>query len=165
MLQWYNHLVMTKERIRNFPAVEAHSLDKRRYLLPSELAGELNLLAVAFERNQQKDVDSWANDFTAAEDRGLASYEIPVISRRWRPARGFIDGGMAAAIGDPLVLARTLTIYDDVDRISEGLGLPDRSQIAVIVCDRDGIVQWIHRGPRTDEAAAELAAISPAEKD
>lgn len=148
---------------RNFPAVEARSLDKKDYLLPSELGGELNLLAVAFDRNHQKDVDSWADDFAAAEKRGLCSYEIPTISKRWRPARGFIDGGMAAAIGDREILARTLTIYDDVGRVQQSLGLPDRSEIAVIVCDRDGMVQWFHRGARTEEAAEELAKISAPE--
>ncbi len=144
--------------VRNFPAVEARSLDGRRLMLPSELEGDLNLLAVAFRRNHQGDVDSWAEDFAAAERNhiGVRGYEIPVISRRWSPARGFIDGGMAAAIRDPEVLARTLTVYGDVSRVSDSLGLPDRSQIAVVLCDRDGVVKWLRRGRRTPAAAAEL---------
>lgn len=144
--------------VRHFPAVEARSLDGRRLMLPSELGGEQNLLAVAFRRNHQGDVDSWVEEFAAAGEThpGLESYEIPVISRRWAPARGFIDGGMAAAIGKPDVLARTLTVYGDVSRVSEALGLPDRSQIAVVLCDRDGVVKWLRRGRRTDAAAAEL---------
>jgi len=144
--------------VRNFPAVEARSLDGKRLMLPSELEGERNLLAVAFRRNHQGDVDSWAEDFAAAERNhlGVHSYEIPVISRRWSPARGFIDGGMAAAIRDPEVLARTLTVYGDVSRVSEALGLPDRSQIAIVLCDRDGVVEWLWRGRRSPAAAAEL---------
>lgn len=145
--------------VRNFPAVEARSLDGRRLMLPSELEGRPNLLAVAFRRNHQGDVDSWAGDFAAAErdHPGLCSYEIPVISRRWSPARGFIDGGMAAAIRKPEVLARTLTVYGDVSRVSDALGLPDRSQIAVVLCDRDGVVRWLWRGARSAAAAAELS--------
>lgn len=147
--------------LRNFPAVEARSLDGRRLMLPSELGGERNLLAVAFRRNHQGDVDSWLEDFAAAEaaDPALRGYEIPVISRRWSPARGFIDGGMAAAIRDPEVLARTLTVYGDVSRVSDALGLPDRSQIAIVLCDRDGVVRWLCRGRRTDAAAAELREV------
>ena len=144
--------------VRHFPAVEARSLDGRRLQLPSELGGDLNLLAVAFRRNHQGDVDSWGTDFAEARSArpGLEDYEIPVISRRWSPARGFIDGGMAAAIRNPEVLARTLTVYGDVSRVSEALGLPDRSEIAVVLCDRDGVVRWLRRGRRTDAAAAEL---------
>ena len=147
--------------VRNFPAVEARSLDGRRLMLPSELGGERNLLAVAFRRNHQGDVDSWLEDFAAAEaaDPALRSYEIPVISRRWSPARGFIDGGMAAAIRDPEVLARTLTVYGDVSRVSDALGLPDRSQIAVVLCDRDGVVEWLRQGSRTEAPAAELREV------
>jgi hypothetical protein len=36
--------------------------------------------------------------------------EVPVLSTGWRPARRLIDGGMTAGIGDPDVLARTITV-------------------------------------------------------
>ncbi|MFM9127584.1 MAG: hypothetical protein ACKOTA_08530 [Solirubrobacterales bacterium] len=66
---------------------------------------------------------------------------------------------MAAAIRDPEVLARTLTVYGDVSRVSDALGLPDRSQIAVVLCDRDGVVRWLRQGRLTDAAAAELREV------
>ncbi|MCX6386934.1 MAG: hypothetical protein NTV40_09975 [Solirubrobacterales bacterium] len=139
-------------------AVEAHSLDGRRLRLPSELEGERNLLAVAFQRRHQSDVDSWLEQFAELErgNRDLFTYEVPTISRRWAPVRGFIDGGMAAAIADPKARARTLTVYTDVDRVRKGLCLPDTSQIAVVLCDRDGVVEWLVRGPSTAVAARQL---------
>ena len=144
--------------IRMLPALEARSLDGRTLQLPSELEGERNLLAVAFQRRQQRDVDSWLGDFAALEEQhsGLVSYELPTISRRWAPARGFIDGGMTAAIADPKTRARTLTAYTDVGRVRKSLGLADTSQIAVVLCDRDGVVAWLALGPRTTTTAAGL---------
>ncbi|CAB4340097.1 unannotated protein [freshwater metagenome] len=148
------------QSIRLLPAVDARALDGTEYRLPNELGGERNLIAVAFQRNQQDDVDTWLGDFAALEDQhdGLITYEMPTISRRWAPVRGFIDGGMTAAIPDPKTRARTITAYTDVNRVRDSLGLPDTNQIAVIVCDRDGVVSWLARGARSDEAAAELRA-------
>jgi hypothetical protein len=144
-----------------FPSVEARALDGRRLTLPDGLPGERNLLAVAFHRRHQSDVDTWAEDFEAFRDAhpDLFTGEVPTISRRWTPARSFIDGGMAAAIPDPRTRASTMTVYGDVSRVSESLGLPDREQIAVLLCDRQGLISWIRRGPRTEEAAAALRAV------
>jgi len=142
------------------PTVEARALDGTGYRLPSELGGERNLIAVAFQRNHQGEVDSWLKDFAdlEAQHAGLMTYEMPTISRRWSPVRGFIDGGMTAAIPDPQTRARTITAYTDVNRVRDSLGLPDTKEIAVILCDRNGLVSWLARGKRSDEAAAELRA-------
>ncbi len=148
------------EKIRLLPAVKARALDGTEYRLPSELGGERNLIAVAFERNHQDDVDSWLGDFAELEHEhpGLIAYEMPTISRRFGPVRGVIDGKMADAIPDPKTRARTITAYTDVGRVRDSLGLPDTKQIAVIVCDRNGVVSWLARGKRGDEAAAGLRA-------
>ena len=141
-----------------FPTVEARALDGRKLMLPDELDGGRNLLAVAFQRRHQTDVDTWLDEFTSLgeEHEDLFTGEVPTLSRRWAPVRGFIDGGMAAAIPDPQTRASTMTVYGDVSRVSDSLGLPDRVRIAVVLCDREGRVFWLHRGPRTDEAAAGL---------
>jgi hypothetical protein len=148
------------EKIRLLPALDARALDGTEYRLPSDLGGERNLIAVAFQRNHQDAVDTWLGEFAALEDEhsDLMTYEMPTISRRWGPARGFIDGGMTAAIPDPKTRARTITAYTDVKRVRDSLGLADTNQIAVIVCDRDGVISWLALGERSDEAAADLRA-------
>lgn len=142
-----------------FPTVEARSLDGRTLTLPADLEGEINLLAVAFHRHHQRDVDSWSEEFGALEaEHGVVTYEIPTISGRWGPARRLIDGGMAAAIKDARVRAHTLTVYGSTSRMTDGLELPDRNLIAVVLCDRTGKVTWLGRGSRTDRLAADLRA-------
>lgn len=144
----------------NFPTVEGRSLEDRSIALPSGLEGERNLLAVAFHRTQQRDVDTWIPLFRELEARvpGLAGYEIPTISGGWRPMRRFIDGGMKAAIPDPLTRRRTVTVYGDVGRVTDALGLPGRGQIAVVLCDRAGEIAWMTTGPLTGAAPSELLA-------
>jgi hypothetical protein len=144
----------------HFPTVEARALDGRRLILPDDLDGGRNLLAVAFQRRHQSDVDTWLDEFESLkkDHEDLFTGEVPTLSRRWAPVRGFIDGGMAAAIPDPRTRATTMTVYGDVSRVSDSLGLPDREKIAVVLCDREGRVAWLHRGPRSDEAASGLRA-------
>ena len=143
-----------------FPTVEARSLDGRTITLPAELEADLNLLAVAFHRHHQSDVDSWSEEFAALEDaHGVVTYEVPTISGRWGPARRFIDGGMATAIKDAKVRAHTLTVYGNTSRMTDGLNLPDRDRIAVVLCHREGEVSWLGRGPRTEQLAADLRSV------
>ena len=141
-----------------FPEVEGRSLEDRTVAVPSGLEGGLNLLAVAFHRTHQRDVDTWIPLFRKleAEVDGLAGYEIPTISGGWKPMRRFIDGGMKAAIPDPLTRRRTVTVYGDVDRVTDALGLTGRDEIAVVLCDCQGRVLWMTTGPLRGEPPAGL---------
>ena len=96
----------------SFPRLAARDLDGREVALPASLAGERNVVLIAFRRNQQKLVDSWVPwlEQRAATDAGLGFVELPVIGLQWEPARSAIDGGMAAAIRDEATRRRTLTV-------------------------------------------------------
>ena len=129
--------------------------------LPDAFAGSRNLAIVAFRREHQQLVDSWVPwlDARAGDDRALAFYELPTIARIWAPMRPFIDGGMARAIRDPVVLRRTLTIYGDVRALTEPLGIADRSTIALFLVDGSGVVLWSGKGGFDEEVAADLERV------
>ncbi|MFM8304678.1 MAG: hypothetical protein ACKOA9_10335 [Actinomycetota bacterium] len=116
------------------------------------------MLLVAFRRQQQVMVDSWTAwlDARCARDPGLRYYEVPTIGVLWSPMRPFIDGGMARAIPDRTVRARTLTAYTDVQRVRAALGLVSTGTIAVVLVDRAGCVRWQGRGGFSERTAAEL---------
>ena len=48
--------------VAHFPIVKASNLEKRELSLPADFEGERNLLLVAFEREQQKNVDTWLRE-------------------------------------------------------------------------------------------------------
>lgn len=131
-----------------FPEVDGRSLEDESVSLPGGLEGDLNLLAVAFHRTHQRDVDTWIPLFRQLENEidGLAGYEIPTISGGWKPVRRFIDGGMKAAIPDPLTRRRTVTVYGDVGRVTDALGLAGKDEIAIVLCDREGQILWMTIG-------------------
>ena len=131
-----------------FPRIQARNLEGLEVMLPDAFTGERNVVIVAFQRKHQSLVDSWVPwlQAQASADPGLRFYEVPTIGRIWAPVRNMIDGGMAKAIGDPVVLQRTLTVYGDVGRLTRPLGIQDRSTITLTVVDRGGRVHWSGAG-------------------
>jgi len=133
-----------------FPEVVGRSLLGQDVRVPHELPAARTLVVVAFEQWQQSRVDRWIARAVAAgvpaTPRGqdgpmdVAVVEVPALSTRWRPVRRFIDGGMSAGIGDPDVLARTITVYTDVGALQRALAIPGSGDVCALVVTRDGDV-------------------------
>lgn len=147
--------------MRRFPRVEARNLEGRNLIVPDELDGDLRCVVVAFHRQHQRLVDTWLPhlDQLATEHPGFRYYEMPTISGRWRPARSFIDGGMATAIADRGARERTVTVYGDVRQVVTALDLPDADDIAVVVVAASGEIIWQATGPYDVATLAELRAV------
>ena len=145
---------------RPFPPLEGRDLQRRLVSLPGGFEGERNVVLVAFRREHQTLVDSWVPwlEARAADDPGLRFYEIPTIGTQWSPARRVIDGGMATAIGDPVVLRRTITVYTDVRRVTDGLGIDRTDTIWLFLVDAVGTVRWRGHGGFDAAVAADLGA-------
>ena len=86
-----------------------------------------------------------------------AVVEVPALSSRWRPVRGWIDGGMATGIGDPDVLARTITVYTDVGALRRVLGIPDDRDVRAYVVAPDGAILATAQGEPDDAAWSSIA--------
>jgi hypothetical protein len=146
---------------RRFPEIEARSLEGNPLTLPYAFTGEQNVVLVAFRRNHQQLVDSWLPflEDQASRNPQLRFYEIPALSRIWKPARNMIDGGMAAAIKTPVVLRRTLTVYGDLTRLTTPLGITDRATISLFLVTATGDVAWTATGGFTPSCASEPEAV------
>ena len=149
-----------------FPSIRARNLEGLDIELPSAFVGDRNIVAVAFQRNHQDLVDSWLPwlEQAALTDAGLRFYEVPTIGRIWAPVRKFIDGGMAAAIKEPVILQRTFTVYGDVNQLMQPLKIKDRSTISVFCVDRSGAVLWRGDGGYSDSLAHELEEVLAASR-
>jgi hypothetical protein len=143
-----------------FPRLAARDLNGAGVALPAGLPGEWTVVIVAFRREQQGLVDSWAPwlEQRAAADPRLGFVELPAIGLRWQPARPVIDGGMAAAIHDQKTRQRTLTVYTDIRRVTVPLRISDRGTIWLFLVDRAGRVRWRGSGGHDAATAAALAA-------
>ncbi|MEO8337478.1 MAG: hypothetical protein ABI664_21055 [bacterium] len=143
-----------------FPVVEGSNLEGRNMTLPADFGGDLNVVLVAFQRNQQAEVDTWTPTLKAmASGRpGLRVYELPTLGRRYRMIRGFIDGGMRRGIPDSTVRAATITLYIDKDSFKRPMGIESEDIIHVFLVERGGAIRWRGEGPYTPELGRQLAA-------
>jgi hypothetical protein len=133
-----------------FPTVTGRSLLGVEVALPHDFPAQRTLAVVAFQQWHQARVDRWiaraVADGVPPTPRGLtgvlptAVVELPVLATGWRPVRRFIDGGMAAGIGDPDVLARTITIYTDVGGFQRSLAIQGGDEVHALVVSRDGSI-------------------------
>ena len=152
-----------------FPAVRGRSLLGAWMALPGDLPAERTLAVMAFQRWQQDRVDHWIRRAVAAgippTTRGaselipVAVVEVPVLSTRWQPTRRFIDGGMTAGIGDPDVLARTITVYTDVAAFQRSLGIAGSDDVHALVVCRDGVILARGHGDPDDDQWDEVASV------
>ena len=130
-----------------FPPLRGRALDGTATTVPDDLVGERNLVVLAFRQWQQRLVDGWLD--WAVEELGVprgpqpgpcAVYEVPMLGVQWRPGRRFIDGGMASAIRDPEILARTITVYTHVGPAAGRLGIDSLETVHAFVVTPDGAV-------------------------
>jgi hypothetical protein len=154
-----------------FPAVGGRSLLGVEMAFPRDFPAEITLVVVAFQRWHQERVDRWIARAVAAgippTTRGLAGLvpvavvELPVLATGWRAVRRFIDGGMTAGIGDPDVLARTITIYTDVAAFQRALTIPGSDDVHALVVRRDGVILARGRGDPDEKQWEALISVLP----
>jgi hypothetical protein len=154
-----------------FPERTGRDLLGHEYRLPGEFPARITIAVIAFKQWHQAQVDAWISRLGEAgvpvtpygrTDLDRLVVEIPVLSGRYQVARRFIDGGMAASIRDPEILARTITMYGSVDGVCEPLGITSRENVSVRAVRPDGSVVWGVTGEVTEQRVADLlAALTP----
>jgi hypothetical protein len=128
----------------NFPKISARNLQGQTVDVPDGLTGRVNLVVLAFLREQQHPVETWLPHLADLGKRfpGLEVWQVPALSRRYAIWRGAIDRGMRAGIPDDRVRSRTLTSYLDLDALQISLGLRTLDDIRLYLLDAGGTVRW-----------------------
>ena len=132
-----------------FPNVIGRDLLGTEFTLPQQFPADINVTIIAFKQWQQAQVDSWIMALSAAgipesplntSEMASCILELPVLAGRFAMARRFIDGGMAASIKNPVILARTITIYGSVKDFRRSLGITSTSDVSVRLVRKTGEV-------------------------
>ena len=135
-------------RTAHFPSVKGSNLDKREFSLPMDFEGDRNLVLIAFERPQQKEVDTWLHEMKRFEDLNSAFryYELPTIERPNAFMRWLIDSGMRRGMPDHKARERTITLYLDKKAFCDALLIVERNKIYAFLVDRSGKIMWRAEG-------------------
>lgn len=143
-----------------FPTLGGTNLSGRDFTLPRDFEGRLNLVFVAFQREQQAVVDTWLPHARELAFRNpeLRFYELPTIARRWVLIRPIIEGGMRGGVTEKAARDATITLYTDTDRFRRSLALPSDRQVYALLVDRAGRVRWRSEGGFTAARGAALDA-------
>jgi hypothetical protein len=145
----------------NFPTVHASNLNRRVFNLPGDFESDRNLVIVAFQRDQQKVVDTWTAPIRdlLARYPDLRFYELPTISRGNPLFRAWLDGAMRGGIPDHQSREQTITLSVDKTAFRDSLGLPHEDTIYEMLVDRQGHVFWRAQGEYSAQLAAELERV------
>jgi hypothetical protein len=152
--------LLTQQPTAHFPTVRSDNLEGKTFTLPADFAGERNVVFIAFEREQQKDVDTWV-PFVGkqiAANPGTEYYELPTIKKMISLMKWTINKGMKSGIPDKGAREHTITLYIDKEPFKHDLAITDEKTIHVLIVDRAGNVLWRTSGVFTDDKAAALAA-------
>lgn len=141
-----------------FPTVSGSNLVGHGYNLPNDFKGNLNIVIIAFRREQTDLIEGWTSHLEdlVRKNPELKYYELPVLSRSYSPFRWWIDGGMRAGIPDAEARERTITVYTNKREFKERLGIPNEETIYLFLVGRNGKILWRAQGDLTEEKHQQL---------
>lgn len=139
----------------HLPVVRSKDLTGRTLKLPGDLPGERTLVLIAFQREQQANVDSWTKGLGLAGSK-LPWLELPVIDDPGAFARWFINGGMRRGIKDHALWQHVVTLYTNKTALKQALDLASEKEVYALVVDRRGKVLEKIAGDFSPDGAARL---------
>jgi hypothetical protein len=139
-----------------FPEVKDDSLANTQVSIPDAARGKVTLIAVAFLRESQSQLDSWLEPFGEkfSNKPEFTFYEVPMLAGAYKAMRPMIDGGMRAGIPQEKH-KHVVTMYGDVEKYIRTLNLDLKYGYAFLL-DREGIIRWEGRGFSTPATLKEL---------
>ena len=127
-----------------FPTVSGKNLLGDHFVFPKELNHDYNLLAIAFLREQQSDVDTWISNMEELEKKydNFMFYELPTIKKMDPFSKWFIYKGMQGGIPSEHARKRTVTLHIDKIPFKKSLGIDNEQKIYLFLVNRSGTIIW-----------------------
>ena len=131
----------------HFPRILGINLEGKELKLPETFNKKLNLVIVAFKREQQKDVNSWINATKPiiAKKTEFSFFEIPVIFELSAPKRFWLNNAMRFGIKDKISRQNTITIYTNRKKFYKVTNMKEDFIYALLI-NNDGKILWRKKG-------------------
>lgn len=137
----------------SFPKLTGTNLSLKELRVPDDLSGDIKLIVVSYEVDQQADVDSWlpALEELNTEFNNLNGYYIPLLPKSAADSAVFIIGGMSLAAKNDIDRGRTIVVFTDVEAFNQIVAIPDNSAIQLMLINRESQIIWHASGPFSEE--------------
>ncbi len=144
----------------DFPQMRGTNLLLESVTLPDDLAGEYRLIVLAYDTEQQAQVNDWLAPLEAlnADYPQLEGYYVPLLPQDTVDAALFIIGGMTAVARNDADRARTIVTFTDVGAFNELIAVQGRDTVRLFLLDSAGRMQWQGSGAYSPETLADLDA-------
>lgn len=143
-----------------FPSLISYSLSHAKLNMPADFAGQLNLLLISFQPEQQTQIETWMPMAQALQHTNFNFrwYRLPVSSRENVVFRWWENSSMRSDETDPETWPWIVPLYIDKDDFRRKLHISGERQIVVLLVDKQGHVLWRADGPLTPDKRTSLAA-------
>ncbi len=130
-----------------FPKINGIDLNGKMQEIPKVFNNKINLVIVAFKREQQIEVDTWikAIEPLLKENLNLSFYEIPLIYELSAFKRIWVNNGMRFGISDKVARKRTITVYTNREEFFSITKMQENKIYALLI-DADGKILWKEEG-------------------
>lgn len=135
------------------PPLTGKTLNSRSMTLPQDLPADPSLVFIAFDQDQQGQIDSWTHGLK--ESPTVPWLELPIIEQSNAFVRTMIADGMRRDIKASAIRERVLTVYTDPEAVAHAVGCTDyRKRLCVAVVERSGRIRLVLTGAYSAEAGA-----------
>ena len=144
----------------SFPVIASYNLEKTKVTLPADFQGQVNLVFLTFESEQQKDADSWAPVVKNVEASrpGIHHYLLPVYGKENFLYRWWINSSLRSSLPENEQRQTTIPLYLNRLNFMKSLKIDSDKEITVLLIDKQGRVLWREMGELNDAKRSSLEA-------
>ena len=147
----------------HFPFLLGIDLNGKEYNLPNDFAGNLNIIALGFEREHQNQINTWIPSIeqlikNSSPQIGLKFYEVPLIYELGAFKRTWVNNGMRLGIRDEKSRQQTITVYTNRDKFFEIMKM-SKDQIYILLIDKKGKIIAREEGEMTKQKIDTLVKV------
>jgi len=127
-----------------FPKLTGTNLLLESVTVPDDLEGQLRLIVVAYNEDQQVFVEKWLRPLESLSEAypELHGYYVPLLPQDASGAALPIIGGMTIAASSDTDRARTVVVFTDVDEFNQILDIPGVDALQLFLLDENGAILW-----------------------
>ncbi len=140
-----------------FPQLTGIDLEGVKRELPASFDKKLNIVVVAFQREQQENVNGWieATKEVLVKNSDIGFYELPLIYELNAVSRRFVNNGMRRGVPGAEARKHTITVYTDREKFFELMKMKEE-KIYLLVLNQDGKILRRIEGDATKKNTAAL---------